>query len=249
MKEQTENLIEGYFAGKLSDSERQELKSLLAADPEAAAEFAFQQKLAGQSKTWKLSDSIENKQWQEATKPPFRKVIFSRTLFAIAATIALAVAAYFFLPEIIGKSEPNAMAGAFEHYPNKMKFKNLGGDPAETASPEVLEAFALYDQKNYQEAATKLTPIFNNNPERDDYRFYLGVSFAGAKNDHQAINLLMPLAEKTGSSYATPACFYLGKSFIQVKSPQQAKIYLEKYLAAPDGVGFKKQAEALLKQL
>lgn len=249
MKEQTEYLIESYFAGTLTDAEQLALKEVLATDQEAAAEFAFQQKLAGQTKHWKLSDSIQNKQWQEATKPPFRKVTFNRTLLAIAATIALALTAYFFLPDFIGQNGQNAMAGGFEHYPNKMKFKNLGGDPAETATPDVLEAFALYDQKNYQEAATKLTPIFNSNPDRDDYRFYLGVSFSGAHNDHQAINVLMPLAEKTGSSYATPACFYLGKSFIQVKNPKQAKIYLEKYLAAPDGVGFRKQAEALLKQL
>ncbi|MBL7828004.1 MAG: hypothetical protein JNJ57_15345 [Saprospiraceae bacterium] len=248
MKHRTEHLIESYFAGTLTEDEQIELKALLAADKEAAAEFSWQQKLAQDVSKLKLSGSIRNDQWRESTKPPFRTFTLKTYLLAAAAAIALVFTAYHFYS---GTEDlpVNSMAGGFEHYPNKMKFKNLGGNTEEIAGPELLAAFEKYDQKQYDQSAALLTELFNSNPDNDNYRFYLGVSFSGVGNDFQAVNVLLPLTTKANSSYATPACYYVGVGFAHVKDKVQAKKYLKMYLDAPDGVMFKKQAKQLLNAL
>ncbi len=192
MNDRTEQLIELYFANALSEAERLELKTLLNADPTAAAEFAWQQQLARQVTKLPLSKSIQNEAWREAAKPPFRQASMIRTVLAAAAAIALLVVAYLYIPSLSGDAAEGLVAESFEHFPNKMKFKNLGA-VEENVSPEVLEAFAAYDLKKYDLAATKLTAVVNANPDRLDYRFYLGVASVGAKKYPASIDALLRL--------------------------------------------------------
>lgn len=256
MGHQTELLIESYFAGTLSEAEKQELKTLLASDPEAAESFAFQQKLADQARKGRklsVAESIQNKDWQEAARPPFRTIKTNRFLWAAAAAVALLLLANILMPSAIsnlaGTNKPrDLVAESFEHFPNKMKFKSLGENP-ETVSPDVIEAFGLYDQKKYREASWKLADVCALNPTRLDYRFYLGVCFMAEHNYSQAINMLLTVAKDSNSSYATPAKYYTGVAYAGIKDTARAKSWLQQYIDAPDGVEFKDKAEELLNSL
>lgn len=256
MEHRTELLIESYFAGTLSEAETQELKELLAANPKAAESFAFQQKLAAQARQGQklsIAGSIQKKDWKDAAKPPFRTVKMNRILWAAAATIALLILANLFMPQAIsnlaGGGKPrDLVAESFEHFPNKMKFKNLGENP-EPVSPDVIEAFSLYDQKKYREASWKLADVCANNQTRLDYRFYLGVCLMAEHNYSQTINMLVAVANDPNSSYATPAKYYLGVAYAGIKDVKQSKSYLQQYINAPDGIEFKDQAEKLMKSL
>lgn len=256
MEHRTELLIENYFAGTLTDAEKQELRGLLAADSVAAESFAFRQKLALQAqKGQKLSigGSIRNKEWRDAAKPPFRSVKMTRILWAAAAVVVLLLVANLFMPSALsnmaGTSKPqDLVAESFEHFPNKMKFKNLGENP-EPVSPDVIEAFSLYDQKKYREASWKLADVCAHNQTRLDYRFYLGVCLMAEHNYAQAINMLVTVAKDPNSSYATPAKYYLGAAYAGINDTNQAKLYLQQYVDAPDGVEFKDHAQKLLDSL
>ncbi len=248
MNHRTEQLIESYFANMLTDVEQGELKAILAEDTKAAAEFAWQQGLAQQVSKLSLAKGIKNEPWRDAAKPPFRTVSMYTKAFAAAAAIAVLIVAYIFIPGTNAESSQEILAQSIEHFPNKMKFKNLG-EGAEGVSPDVLEAFAAYDQKNYGEASQKLTEVVNANPTRMDFRFYLGMSFLGQKKYAETINALMAVASDKSSVYSTPARYFLGVAYTGVNDVKQAKRYLQEYIDAEDGVTYKKQAERLLKTL
>lgn len=245
MEHRTEHLIESYFAGTITEAEKSELKGILAANPAAAIEFALQQKLASSPTKRSLAQGIQNTQMREATKPPFRKVTMWKTAMSAAAAIALLVAAYYFIPRLTANHSPTIVADSIVHFPNKMKFKNLGGN-AEEVSTDVLDAFAAYDQEDYLHAIPQLMDVVNNNPDRMDYRFYLGVSFLRVMKFGDAINTLYAVANDAKSSYRTPACYFIGVAYAAIKDKEQAKKYLNAYLDAEDGVTYKKQARDLV---
>jgi len=246
MNHRTEQLIESYFANALTAVEQVELKAILAENPKAAAEFAWQQGLAQQVSKLSLAKGIKNEHWRDAAKPPFRTVSMYKKALAAAAAIALLIVAYVFIPDPDAGSPQEILAQSIEHFPNKMKFKNLG-EGAETVSPDVLDAFAEYDQKNYLKASQKLTDVVNANPTRMDYRFYLGMSFLGQKKYADTINMLMAVAQDKTSAYSTPARYFLGVCYAGINDVAQARKYLQEYIDADDGVTYKKQAMRLLK--
>jgi tetratricopeptide (TPR) repeat protein len=248
MNYSTEQLIESYFAGTLSEAERLQLKQVLADDPKAADEFAWQQQLAQQVSKLSLSKSIQNETWREAAKPPFRKVNMWRTFMAAAAAIALLAVAYFFIPGLGGAKSETIVSDYFEHFPNKMKFKNLGGSE-EVISPDILDAFAAYDSKDYVKAAQKMTAVVNANPTRPEFRFYLGVTFVGAQKYADAINVLTPVAMDATSPYRSPARYYLGVAYAGIKDVAQAKKYLQEYIDDEDGVTYRSKAKKLRRNL
>lgn len=248
MNYRTEQLIESYFAATITEAESKELKAALDSDPEAAAEFAWQQKLARKVSKLSLSKSIQNEQWREAAKSPFRQVKMLRTALAAAAAIVLLIVAYYVIqPGSSPVTTQELVAQSIEHFPNKMKFKNLGGD-METVSPDVLDAFAAYDNKDYIAAAKEMTTVVNANATRMDYRFYLGMAFIGSKKYAETINALTMVAKDT-SSYSTPARYFLGVAYAGINDVKQAKKYLNEYIAAEDGVQYRKQANRLLERL
>lgn len=248
MEDRTEHLIESYFAGSLDKAESQELKAILASNPKAAEEFEWQKRLALQVSKLSLSKSIQNDQWREAVKPPTRKVSMWPYAFSAAAVITLLFAAYYFMPNLVGSSTEQLVAESFEHFPNKMRFKNLGGSEA-SATPELLEAFAEYDKKNYEMASIKLSAVVAADPGRLDYRFYLGVAQSGTKKYPESIHNLLAVADDTGSIYSTSAHYYLGVAFAAINDLPQAQKHLQLYIDAADGVTYRKQAIRLLKAL
>jgi tetratricopeptide (TPR) repeat protein len=246
MDYQTEQLIEAYFAGTLSADEQLELKKRLESDAAAAVEFAWQQQFTRQTTRLSLAKGIQNDGLKAAAKPPFRKMNMTRLFMAAAAALALLVCAYLFVPGLSGGSSENIVAESFEHFPNKMKFKNLGES---FTSPEVLEAFALYDQKKYYDATQKMMDVVNANPGDMELRFYLGVAFAGAQKHAETINCMTSVSKETSSPYSTPALYYMGIAYAGIKDTASAQKYLQQYIDAADGVTFRKKAKALLRSL
>lgn len=249
MNTRTEHLIESFFANDLSEPETQELRSLLANDPAAVAEFKWQQRLAGQVGTLTLSGSIQNAAWRQAARPPFRQVTMWRKALAAAAAIAVLVVAWIVLsPDKI----ESVVAGNYVHYPNKMPFKSLGGpgDSGDQVPQAVLDAFRLYDAGDRPgEAARALAGIVAAYPDRLDYRFYEGVALIGDGQYAAAAAALQPVAT-SDDTYKTPALYYLGLAYAGSGNKEQAQTALKAYLGTADEVlTYRKQAEKVLKAL
>lgn len=249
MENRADLLLESCFANSLTREEANELKSLAEADPTVADEIKFQRRVAAAVRSRSLSGGIQNPTWKEAIHPPFpakalKVSMWPRLAYAAAATLALLIVAYVFLtpPDI-----QMVVAENTRDYPNKMAFKSLG-EEAETVSPEVINAFEQYDQKNYRVAAEALATIVANSPDRMDYRFYQGVSLVQA-GQYQAAVEALAVVVNTQSEQKTAAMYYLGLACAATGDKECAKQQLNAYLASPEGVTYKKQAQTVLDAL
>lgn len=249
MENRAEHLLESYFANALTPAEATELKSMAASDPSVAAELAFQKRVAHTLQSGSLSDGIQNSEWRAAAQKPFpggaiKTTLFPRYFYALAAALTLLIAAYLFMapPRLQTVVAKNTV-----EYPNKMKFKSLG-EEAQTVPKEVIQAFSFYDKHQYQEAATALQSIVAANSDRMDYRFYWGVALVNSKQYSAAVDALNPVVESQDER-KVPALYYLGLACAGNGNKACARQNLQAYIDAPDGVTFRKQAQAVLAAL
>lgn len=249
MENRAEHLLESYFANALTPAEATELKSMAASDPGVAAELAFQRQVAHTLQSGSLSDGIQNSEWRAAAQKPFpggaiKTSMFPRYFYAMAAAIALLIAAYWF---ITPPSLQAVVAKNTVEYPNKMKFKSLG-EEAETVPKAVIEAFSFYDKHQYSEAANALKSIVAANSDRMDYRFYWGVSLVNSKQYSAAVDALRVVVESPDER-KIPALYYLGLAYAGNGDKDSARQNLQAYIDSPDGITFRKQAQAVLAAL
>ena len=240
MDNRTDNLLELYFANELSETEAVELRTLLDNDPEAAAEFKWQQQIAGATRHMKLTapSAVIKKQ-------PRRFMMWS-ALAAAAALTAWAVATIF-MPQ--QSTVPQAIANNYKPYPNLMPFKALDPTAAKGVPAEVIRAFQLYDDPaQFAAAAEALGKVADKYPEYPESRFYQGVALVGAQNYPPAVDALQKVVASGGAN-RVPALYYLGLAQSGAGSYQQARQSFESYLKEKEGVPYRKQATEMLKVL
>ncbi len=249
MENRAEHLLESYFANALTSAEAIELKTLAAADPTVAADLAFQKRVAATVQSRSLADGIQNPAWRMAAQKPFPSAaikvsMFPKYAYAAAAAIALLICAYIF---IMPPSLQSVVADNTKEYPNKMKFKTMGGE-AEAVPETVIKAFELYDNQAYDEAAKALQPIVAANADRMDYRFYWGLSLVLSKQYPAAIPALTPLVQSQDER-RIPALYYMGLACAGVGDEDCARQNLQAFIASPESVSFRKEAEEVLNAL
>lgn len=250
MENRAEYLLESYFANALTAVEAKELKTLLAADPGVAAEFAFQQNIAASAQLRPLSAGIQNTVWRTAAQKPFpttaiKTSMWPRYAYAAAAAIALLIVGYLFLmpPNLQTLVAENAIA-----FPNNLSYKNLAGETS-GFSPEAINALSLYDKGNYTEASLALESIVRANADRMDYRFYWGVSLVQNKQYSEAVTALTPVTQSQ-SDQAIPAQLFLGFACAGAGDKDCARTNLQAYINAPQAdPKRKKQAKTVLEAL
>jgi tetratricopeptide (TPR) repeat protein len=250
MENRTEYLLEAYFAHTLAPEEAEELRWLLQSDEELATEMRFRQQIAHAARDKSLHSGIKNQDWASAALPSFsggsalRRDIWSRFLYAAAAVLALLVVAWLYLP---GKDTGDIIAANTAFYPNKMTFKSLGREDL-TVPREVIQAFSLYDQQRFPEAADAFQALVTDYPDNVDYRFYWGVSLTHLRQYGKAITALEPIGQSE-NDYKTVARYYLGLAYAGNQEMDKAKTSLKQYLDAPDGVTYRKQATKVMNNL
>ncbi|MFN0174894.1 MAG: tetratricopeptide repeat protein [Saprospiraceae bacterium] len=249
MENRAEHLLESYFANALTAAEAIELKTLVSADPTVATDLAFQKRVAATLQSRSLADGIQNPAWKMAAQKPtpsaaIKVSMFPKYAYAAAAAIALLIFAYIF---IMPPSLQSVVADNTKEYPNKMKFKSFGEDAV--AVPEtVIKAFELYDNQEYSAAAKALQPIVTSNADRMDYRLYWAVSLVKSKQYPAAVTALTPLAQSQDER-RIPALYYLGLACAGVGDKDCARQNLQDFIASPESVSFRKEAEAVLNAL
>lgn len=249
MENRAEYLLELHFSNSLTETEAKELKQLAANDPSIAEEIAFQHRLASSMHSGALVNSIQNQAWREAATKPFpngalKIRMWSGYAIATAAAITLFIVARLALqtPDLMTVVKENTM-----EYPNTMAFKSLSNEATRYPS-EVIQAFALYDQKNYAKAATALEGIANTYPEESDYRFYWGVALVHDKQFDKAILVLTPLVQSQAEKNI-PARYYLGLACAGKADKDCAHQNLQSYVDSPEGVTYRENARAVLEKL
>jgi hypothetical protein len=254
MDNRTEQLLEGYFANTLTEGEAKELRDLLDKDPEAAAEWRWQQQIAaavGQAE-WQRPALQAPQPTAAAPKPALRLKLWL-PLAAAAALAAWVVAKQFMAPQPGAlPADPARYAAHFEHYANRMPFRALGA-PQEVPKA-VLDAFQLYDAAEtdptrYPEAAAAIGKVAAEFPDEPAYQFYHGMALLGAKDHRAALQPLQAVSAAPNSSYRTPARYFLGIAHAAQGDYPAARAALQGYLDDPAGVPYKAKAQALLHDL
>jgi len=248
MENRAEQLLESYFANSISSTELEELRALAAANAAVADEIAFQQRIAASVQKGSLAKGIQDPAWRNAAKKPAsgaKKVfMFPGYGYAVAAALALLVVAYIFL---MPSDLPTLVAKNTKEYPNKMKFKTMG-EEAQAVPEAVIQAFSLYDRKQFREAATALQPIVAANADRMDFRFYWGVSLVNSQQFAAAVSALTPLVQGSDER-KIPAQYYLGLACAGTGDRACARQNLQAYIDSPEGVSYREQAKNVLSGL
>lgn len=310
MNTRTEHLIESWFANTLSEAEAAELRQILANDPEAAAEFAWQQSLSHAVRNASLeTDALRIKLRDLERRFRFRRIMLQLTALA-AVILALVVDVWFMGPQSGGGSQiaatqdtlenpgfipqaplpshdtlpaedtkpPRAdeqdkqqaekalqqqrdqqrkqralrdslrleVIANFRHFNNKTEFNTAGGVDKEKEL--AMNAFILYDQKNYAQAVQAFKPVVASAPGNMEYQFYYGVALLGNREYETAAEVFQQVVAQTGN-YQTHAKFYLGLANTGAGRYQAARQAFQGYLEAPNNRQFKILAEKMLQQL
>ena len=253
MNTRAEQLIESYFANALQEPDVRELRQLLANDPEAAAEFQWQQRLAAGTNNLSLSGSIRNQTFKTAARPPFRQVSIWKKALSAAATVALLAVAYWFInrPPARPANLESVVATNFKYYPNRLPFKSLGGstDSSVAVPQSVMDAFQLYDDTTrYGEAAQALNIVVAANPDKPEYRFYQGVALIGDHRYSDAVEALGPVT-LTDNAYKVPALYYYGLALAGKGDKERARAALQAYLDSEEGIPYRRQVQNVLEAI
>ena len=307
MNTRTEQLIEAWFANALSETEASELRQLLASNPEAAAEFAWQQSLSHAVRTGKLgNESIHDRLHQVERQLRFRQLTL-RTLAIAAAVSTLVVAIWFFssrtetpdaempvavqtdtletnpqpvltTPQDSAKLQKEALekekqaaeealqrqkaeqqrlrklrdslnievVANFRHFMNNTDFNTAGG--VEEGKKMAKEAFILYDDKKYPQAATAFKSVLQNDPANNQYQFFYAISLLGAQQYPAAASILQSLTKQEGD-YQTPSKYYLGLALTGAGKYKEARQAFQDYLKAPNNRQFNSLTKTMLSKL
>ncbi|MEO6039993.1 MAG: hypothetical protein ABIQ93_16390 [Saprospiraceae bacterium] len=254
MENNSEHLLEKYFANALSSAERSELQQMLSNDPALRQELAWQQNLGLALRSKSLRDGLQDPALRDAVLPPqpaVRRNLFLLSLAAAASVVALVAAVWFFsLPK---DPVENALATNLSHYPNRMDFRSLGGPEAGQEAPPdaVRRAFELYDDStNYHRSAEALSAVVQQYPDRLAYRFYYGCALLRDKQYTLAIYNLQPVAAADDNAYQAAANFQLGLAYAGAHQYAQARTTLQEFLQAPNTLQkYRQPAENVLRAL
>jgi len=75
-------------------------------------------------------------------------------------------------------------------------------------------AATAFNKKDYLEASRLLALASKNNPQREDIRFFLGISYLETGQVQQAISVLTPL-KSVNSSYNDDATWYIALAYLE----------------------------------
>ncbi|GAB4496148.1 MAG: hypothetical protein OHK0019_27290 [Saprospiraceae bacterium] len=135
----------------------------------------------------------------------------------------------------------------FQHFMNDSELNAAGG--VEEGKKLAKNAFVLYDDKKYAQAATAFKSVLNNDPTNIQYQFFYAVSLLGAQQYESAARNFRVLT-KQENDYQTPSKFYLGLALTGAGQYKEARQAFQDYLATPNNrLQFKSQASKMLSKL
>lgn len=132
---------------------------------------------------------------------------------------------------------------AFFLYPNLSGLNSAGG--VEEEKEMAMDAFMLYDDADYAQAAKAFDALVKIDPDNLEYRFYHGVSLLGYKQFAPAERALVQVTRQQ-SKYQTPAKFYLGLAQIGNGRYEQGRRSLLDYLASETDEKYRAKARKVL---
>jgi len=216
-------------------AENESLKNEVATYKTLAEGIAYQRKKAA----WEKVQALEKQAEQHQT--PVKSIGKNRFWYAMAASLALLLAAYFIFFDT-GPEPEELFAEYFEPYP-ALAYAPTRNDTTLANLQE--KAFNAYSNGYFQQAI----PLFKEmliDGEDPELLFYLGNAYLAEKQPEEAIE-----AFETASTYDTDikiqVQWFLALSYLANKDENSAKIELEKLAAGTST--YQSKAENILSNL
>lgn len=246
MNEQDWTLINAWFDGQLSDSDRQAAEQRAATDPAFADGVALRRQMDGWLKAQPgrealhqtlqgLGDEFFTSTTAATPLPdPVLKISFARRWMAVAATlIVLCVAAWWLLRPTASLYEQYAM-----HAP--LQLTQRGNTQALVTAAE-----SAFRQKNYTEAASNLRQLLDQQTDNNTARLYLGICQIEINQTSDALNTLAPLAQGN-TALRADAIWYSALAHIKAGNQAAARDFLNQINSGDEHA---QQARELLEKM
>ena len=249
MKEEDQALIEKYFARGLSKSEQEALDAQLETDEELKNLFEREGILVAGIKNSARKELLKRLKEVEATLPEIKtkgKVValpLPRYAIGIAATLAIAVTAFF----LLFNQKPTARQlyqEFYQPYPNLIAGAVRGEEEIDTESI-VRQAMRAYDHGDYGQTVELLRAI----PEDQltaPILLYMGNAYLAQEESASAI----PYFQRIISDYEDfnpQAMWYLSLAYLHAGEKENATIHLN--TLAEGSSTYKDKASGLLQEL
>lgn len=233
-----EELIEKYIQGKNTATELEEIKRLLAEDPEFKRELSFQlelQRAMSREESRLLKQRLQKLDAKNQTKNIFPM------LWKIAAVLIIGVGLFWFFNPSVNYEK--LYADHFEPYPN-IAAPVVRGD--ENPQDRIVKAFQYYDQQDFQKAI----PAFEELYQKDKLayaNFYYAMSLMADHQEEKAIAALKNPDWQVPEKYQIQTDWYLALAYIKTQKKKEAVSYLEKIVEADSSRS--NQAQDLLSKI
>ncbi|SNR17681.1 tetratricopeptide repeat protein [Tenacibaculum jejuense] len=215
------SLIEKYFEGTLSSIEREEFDSLINTDSEFKKDFEFQsnlQKAIHQNEREELKKELQDLEF-DITNKVKKKSAFPLLKVAASIVLIFSLGAYFLL------NNPASSEDLFREYYSP--YENVVQPIVRGESSETIEfkAFLSYEKQEYNEALTLFESAYNNT-QKSHLLLYKANCLLSLQQPEQAISALNEYLTKE-EIFKDKANWYLGLSYLQLNSKEQAKKYFK----------------------
>ena len=231
MEKDKEQIIEAYFAGTLSADQQQQLEQLIKHDTEFLEMFTFEKETRDTIIYNERSKIKERFRVLEQQTKPVRKL--TPWYYVAASILILCVAGWLFFKNQAPVGPEELYAQYMEPYPNVVTPLVRGEF---TVDKKTAEAFELYDNEAYNEAAALLEELHNANPN-EQITFYLAICHLMLNNHKEAISLLETREwQNTSMPSSTVVNWYLGLAFLKKNDREQALSHFKLVAASSDSL-------------
>jgi len=216
----SQELIEKYFLGKLTDKEQEAFNTFLKTDNTFKKEFRFQQNL---QKIIETNEDVSFKKKLQHYENEFQPKKKSYTKWLAAASIALILATSYFLI-FQNTTNETLFAENFEPYRNVIQPIVRGSVSKDIKT----KAFVAYENGRYEDASKYFSEISVNKNEAYAI-FYLANSNLALNKTSEAIKLLEEYISLNGD-LIEKAHWYLALAYIKENNSQAAKKTFQKII-------------------
>jgi len=215
--------------------ENETLKNEVATYKTLAAGIAYQ----GKKAAWEKVQALEKQAEQRPT--PVKPMGKNRLWYAIAASVALLITAYFIFFHT-GSEPEELFAEYFEPYPALAYAPNRNDTVAENLKEQ---AFGAYSNENYDEAINLFQQILEKEDEPVVW-FYLGNAYLAGNQPENAIQAFNKTLENN-TDVTNQSQWFLALSYLANNNPDRAVDVLEQL--SNTNSTYKNKAEQLLQTL
>ncbi len=244
-KQDTENWIEKYLAGKLDEKEQVAFEKKLKEDPEFKKLFdhyqnikksiAYKDRIEFLSKLEEAESKYFNKRKKKPGKPGGKGLMFS-----LAAVTLLLISTVLYLVFKEGQRSGQELYNQYFSPFNQVIEYRSGSDEG----THLQEGMILYRQGNLDEAIEAFRKAAQDKEQQSIANFYLGMVYMGKGEAKNAIPLLEEISQKQHELKET-AEWYLSLAYLKEGKTANSQKMLEK-IAAQQGHYYSLKAERLI---